>query len=345
MSCAALAASLICQFGGVSARCLLIVSTLIIWQCGTTGAKELSGSGALTKSASPGSAPAEMPFPHVSSLNKPIARPKSVLDQMYDLVGPNRSHSMSDLNTLIKLHPQSPELYLQRGQVYLMDGDSENALNDFKKALAVDPKSAGAHIGISRVMRGMGNFSAGFQELKKAEQSGGNSDVATSALWESAFVHRELKQMDIALEQYNTVLKKGLVGQSRQAFALFQRGELYLRINQFDKGIPDLNAAIKMEPNVVLFRIVRSQLYSSLNKPNEALADLNAAIAIEQKMIQLDPFGGLRGKMVQLYQSRAQVYRNLGKNDLAERDLKSVKASQVDALDVVPFQTNTTPKK
>jgi tetratricopeptide (TPR) repeat protein len=336
MSCAALVASLICHFS-ITARRLAFVGIFVMWQCGTTGAKELGGSGTLTKSDSPGSAPAEMPFPDASSLHKPIARPKTVQDQMYDLVGPNRAHSMSELNNLIKLHPQSPELYLQRGHAYLMDGDSVNALNDFKKALVVDPKCAGAHIGISRVMRGMGNFGAGFEELHKAEQLG-NGDVATSALWESAFVHRERKQMDIALEQYNSVIKRGLVGQSRQAFALFQRGELYLRINQLDKAIPDLNAAIKLEPNMVLARMCRSSLYSRINKPNEALADLNSAIATEKATNAVDPFGGLRGQLARLYKNRAEVYQKLGKNDLAQRDLKAEKEAQMNAIEIAPFQ-------
>src|SRR5277367_5078372 len=82
---------------------------------------------------------------------------KPMLEQMYDLAGPHPAHSMKELDEFVRLHPKSPEGYLPRGRAYLMDGDPESAVKEFNKALAVDPKFAPAHIGLSRAMQGMGN--------------------------------------------------------------------------------------------------------------------------------------------------------------------------------------------
>jgi tetratricopeptide (TPR) repeat protein len=256
----------------------------------------------------------------------------------YNLSGPNRAHSLKELDDSVKQHPQSPAGYLHRGQAYLEDGDSENALKNFHKALAVDPRFAPAHIGISRVMQGLGNYPAAFTELRKAAELGDN-DVATGALWESAFLHRELKQMDIALDEYTTVLKKGLVGKSRQALAIFQRGETYLRINQLDKALSDLNAAINLDSNVLLFHVMRAEAYLALNKPNQALTDLNVAIETSRKTTLSAFTHGVSNRMVSLYRKRAAIYQKLGKKELAERDLKLAKDDEAEILNIAPFRT------
>jgi len=313
---------------GVNVKsCPAILAFIVGWQAQMAYAKD---------AVAPASPPSGL---HSQSSTKP-RNPGTILDRMYDLAGPNAARSLRELNNLIQSHPKSPELYLQRGHAYFIDGDYENALKDYKQALAVDPGCMGAHIAISRVLRGMGKTEEGFKELRIAEEKG-NHDVATSAIWESAFVHREHKQMDISLEQYNKCIEEGLVGKSRQAYALFQRGELYLRINKLDKALPDLNEAIKMDPSGALFHTVRAQIYARLNKPKEQLADLSFAIEAEKNRKLNDPMGlaQLGGHLPDLYNTRGRLYQQLGKNDLAERDFKEAKAVQVDALNTVPFQS------
>jgi len=310
----------ICRFAGS----LALASSLFVLLCGLTVAKDLTAE----------TWPANLPMTSIHAKG-----PRSLQDRIYDLVGPNPAHSMAELARLIQAHPNAPEPYLQRGHAYYIDGDYENAMKDFRKALAVDPKCAGAHFGISRVLRGLGRYNEGFQELQKVEQSD-NKDDATSALWESAFIHREMKQMNIAIEQYNTVIKRGLVGKTRQAWALFQRGELYLRIGQLDKALPDINQAIKMEPNVVIFRTVRAQLYNVTNKPKDELADLTFGIESEKKENQQDAMGlsSVRGHLPEFYRRRSACYQKLGKPDLAQADLKAAKDSEHADMEVAPFR-------
>jgi len=284
--------------------------------------------------------PVEMPLPGGAPQENRNPKEKSLQNKICDLAGPNPAHSLDELNKDIQLHPQSPEAYLHRGQAYLYDGDTDNALKDFNQAVALNPKFAQAHIGISRTYQCLTKYQLAFGELQRAEALAGNSDLATSALWENAFLHREVNQMDIALEQYNAVLKKGLVGRSRQAFAQFQRGELYMRIGKFDKARPDIDAAIKVDPDVVIFRLARSHLFESLNKPDQALAEINQAIAIEQRKDRADSQGDLGWHLGQLYEARATLYRRLGRKDLAARDWKAQRGYQRNMVDMMPFRTD-----
>lgn len=63
----------------------------------------------------------------------------------------------------IKSHPQSEELLISAGEVYMKSGDDDNALAMFEKALAVNPKN-------SDVYQKLGVLEAGHQNWKKANE-------------------------------------------------------------------------------------------------------------------------------------------------------------------------------
>ena len=119
-------------------------------------------------------------------------------DRIFRLQGEHPIGSLAKLLKEVSLHPKSADLYLQLGHAYFEDGDASNALSNYQKALATDPNCTQAHIGMSRTYFGIGNNKLGFAELQKAYTEG-DRNVSTSALWESAYMHRELHQYDLAL--------------------------------------------------------------------------------------------------------------------------------------------------
>src|SRR5262249_31944818 len=163
----------------------------------------------------------------------------------------------------------SPDGYIHRGHAYLIDGDGSAAMRDFNAALKIDPKCGVAYLGKSRAYQCLHNFAAAFAELEKAGQLGPEA-VKTAALWESAFLNRELKQYKISLLQFDTLLKTRKLDRYDKAFAYFQRGECLVRTNNFAAGVKDLDAALLLEPIMVNARLTRARTLAGLRKPKES---------------------------------------------------------------------------
>ncbi|HEY9773085.1 MAG TPA: tetratricopeptide repeat protein [Planktothrix sp.] len=251
-------------------------------------------------------------------------------ERMYSFAGEHAIKSEADLNKQIALHPNSPTLLLQLGQADYLDGDADNAFTCYRKALAADPKCAQAHIGLSRVYFAIGKDKQGYEELQKAVKDG-NQDIASSALWESAFVHMRHGEYEPALADFDKAFKKGLIGKVKNATALLERSEIYSVQGKQELALADLNQAYKLEPNEVLVRKDRAVVLGQLHRYKEALAECNAALEISRKYstISVGPMLTLRG----------DIYRSLGRNDLAVLDYRAAKNAQADDFTLVPFRS------
>jgi tetratricopeptide (TPR) repeat protein len=258
------------------------------------------------------------------------------LNKFENLAGPHPAHTMKAIDAEIALHPKSPTGYIHRGNAQLLEGDFKSAANDFSKALELDPHSAQAHIGLSRVNTAQQKWDATFSELHRAQELG-PPETALNALLESAYLHRELKQFDVALQQYNTLIKSKVLSKPRMALAFFQRGELYQKTGKAEAAIQDFKSALAMDPMLIDAYIARAQTYSILHKPNEALADYTFAIEAEEKEKDRD-VTGMDSNLLLLYKSRANEYDRLGKKNLANRDRQTAHNRERSIMNFMPFR-------
>ncbi len=273
-----------------------------------------------------------LPAPKVFAGRRPPA-----LDKFENLEGEHAARSMKQLDQDITLHPTDANGYIRRGAAWMLDGDFENAQRDFSQALKIDPHSAQAHIGLSRVATAERKWDVTFAELNRAQELG-SPETILNVLNESAFLHRELKQYDIALKQYTTVLNAKALSQSKRCMALFQRGETFSRSGKNEAGLKDYNQALKLEPAMIEARIGRAIVYAKLNKLPESLADCTFVIEQERKKFPAQMAGGLQSHLSRMYKQRANVYERMGKHDLAVADLRSVQLYDRQTLDAMPFR-------
>jgi len=127
----------------------------------------------------------------------------------------------------------------------------------------------------------------------------------------------------------------------RMADAFIGRGIAYCVLEQFERGIEDFNEAIRLEPDNAGAYCNRGLARFELDDPERALQDYNEAIRLEPGEITFHQNKGLllflEGDLVQAlhcydealriapkqadtYESRADVYKEMGLDMLAEQD-------------------------
>lgn len=245
--------------------------------------------------------------------------------------------SLEQLNHNILANPKSAIALVERGNAYLLDGDAENSSADFKKAIALDPRCAKAHIALSRCYQCLKKWPEAFAELQKAAQVA-TPAFAVDAIFEAAFLHRELSQYSQALAEYNQVVNSGLLSKKRLSYAIFQRGEVYFRTNKFDLALADANAAIKADPEFMLPRLMRARLYTRDNNFNAALADCSYIIKCGGEKFTGGAYKSLGGEAKDAYEERALIYHKIGRDDLAKKDRAAARGDEKDTLEMMPFR-------
>ena len=127
----------------------------------------------------------------------------------------------------------------------------------------------------------------------------------------------------------------------KMADAFIGRGIAYCILEQFERGIEDFNEAIRLEPDNAGAYCNRGLAWFELDDPGRALQDYDEAIRLEPGVITFHQNKGLlfflEGDLVQAlqcydealrvapkqadtYESRADVYEQMGLDMLAEQD-------------------------
>jgi len=256
-------------------------------------------------------------------------------DVFENLAGDGPPKTMDQIVNDIAIHPQSPLPYIHRGNALILDGDDAEALRDFDKALKLDPKSAQAHIGRARVMESLQKWNLAFAELQKAKPLA-TQNTLRNILWESAYYHREIKEYQPGLQEFDALLKMQNLTSLKRAIALFQRAEIYARTGKPDLVLKEMNEVIRIDPLLTNAYKTRARALRLLNRPAQSLPDFN--VAIEMEKVNYAKGGGLSSDLVGLLKERASVYDRVGKRDLAAQDRALAQRYERQTLQDTPFR-------
>ena len=155
--------------------------------------------------------------------------------------------------------------------------------------------------------------------------------------YEAGKEHMQQEEFDEAVEEFSKYIELF----PRMADAFIGRGIAYCVLEQFERGIEDFNEAIRLEPDNAGAYCNRGIARFELDDPERALQDYNEAIRLEPGEITFHQNKGLllflEGDLVQAlhcydealriapkqadtYESRADVYKEMGLDMLAEQD-------------------------
>jgi tetratricopeptide (TPR) repeat protein len=161
---------------------------------------------------------------------------------------------------LSRSRPSDQEVWYLLGKVYMQL--SEQALS---KMSSIDPNSALAHETSGEIMEAMKNYDGAIVEYKKAVELAPHRAGSHYELGNAYWV---LSQWDTAAEQFEAEL----ANDPFNCMAQWKIGNIMLDRNQ--EALPELQAAVKANPDEATIHFLLAQTYRALGRTQEAQAEL-----------------------------------------------------------------------
>lgn len=205
--------------------------------------------------------------------------------------------------------------YWNRGQFLRNQGKYDLALQDYTKAITIEPKNPEL-----RNSRGKTYFDMSMNPAFKARANEfaqkaiqdfndglGQQNIKPKTKAEMLINRGAAHASQGRFEQGLADLTEGVKTQPGNKNGYLNRSLVYFNLRQFDKAIEDYSEYLKLDPYMANIWYERGMLRRSLNRSQEALGDLNRAI-------ELDPNLGIA------YMERARANAQLGNKSAAMQD-------------------------
>jgi tetratricopeptide (TPR) repeat protein len=221
---------------------------------------------------------------------------------------------------LVATAPKADDFYLQGNQKY-QKGNYQGAIEDYNKAIAINPKYTQAYH-----LRGLAYFFSGnnqkaisdfSQVLTLKPQYTGEEDFYPGAIYFSrAEAYENLGDYQKAISDYNRIIAL----YPKETLAYIHRANAYLVSGDYQKAISDYNRSITLDRKDSLSYFQRGLAYLLSGDYQKAISDCNrvlALIPIPKNPEVKELFYHFRGIA---YHLRADAYSYLGDNHKASSD-------------------------
>jgi len=162
--------------------------------------------------------------------------------KVYWQLGDN-DNALADASLLIKINPEDPAGYLERGFLYKNNfRDSEKALVDFSKAIELDSNSINAYRSRAFTYYHNGEYENALADFNKVIEI---DPKDAFSYWRRGDIYGCTGEYDKALTEYNRVIKMDF-----PYYVVYNsRGLIYLIQGQYEKALKDFNKAISKQPS------------------------------------------------------------------------------------------------
>lgn len=148
--------------------------------------------------------------------------------------------AINDFSRAIRINPRYASAYHNRGYAYERKGEPDKAIMDLSEAIRLNPQDARAYVSRGRAYRMKG-------ELEKA-----------------------LADLDISI---------GLAPQRPEGYA--NRAYVFLKRGDYDKALSDLDEALRLDPNDFSAHGNRGYAYQQKGELDKAISDLSESIRLQ----------------------------------------------------------------
>lgn len=179
--------------------------------------------------------------------------------------------AIANFSTAIKVGTDY-KTYINRGLAYSKMKNYQAALEDFDKALQMNPNQVEGYVDRGGVYSDMKRYDEALADV--------NIAIAKKPSYEAYFlrgyIYKSTRQYDLAIADYTTAASF-----SDNVSVYTNRGNVYFALQNYAKAIEDYNVVLNANPNDANTLSNRASAYFQLNQFDNAISDLNKAIALE----------------------------------------------------------------
>lgn len=252
-----------------------------------------------------------------------------------------------------------PIAYLNRGLAYESNGNHAQAVEDFSRAISIDPSPRYTYLAYNNrgtTLSEMGRVEEGLQDLNHAISMEPASFLAYT---NRGLVLGKMGLYDRAIEDFS----RAIALNPASVDPYVGRGVAFEKTDRPERAIPDLDKAIELDPYNANAYMNRGVSLERTGKLERALSDYDKAVFLDPA----DPLAyanrgrvwralGETGKAVEdlsraidqdpdfgpAYAERAGLYQRSGKEDLAKKDLeRACRLEQAAACDLLQDSART----
>ena len=188
----------------------------------------------------------------------------------------------------------------QRAECRALDRRFDAALDDFERAVALDPQNAGLFAARGQTLRVLGRLDEALGDFDRAIELAPESETALSS---RGVILSRLGRLEEAVAD----LSRAIALRPSDAWALAHRGETYRIQGRHRLALADFTEAIRLDPGYEFAYASRALARRRLGQHHEELADLDRAL-------ELNP------DYDWAYAQRGVTHRAAGRHDLAVAD-------------------------
>ena len=179
------------------------------------------------------------------------------------------------LTNSIRLEPNAPNSYHNRGFAYHEDGQYQRAIGDFNKAIRLKPDLAPVYVSRGVAYYELGQYQRAIEDFNEAIRLKPDDDVA---YYNRGLTYgKNLGQYQRAFED----LDEAISLKPDDASAYNNRGIVYCMLGQYQRAIEDYNEAIRLRPDNAGTYSIRGVAYNELGQYQRAIEDFNEAIRLK----------------------------------------------------------------
>ncbi|MFB2807487.1 tetratricopeptide repeat protein [Microcystis sp. BLCC-F209] len=208
--------------------------------------------------------------------------------------------ALDDYNKAIELNPNFAMAYNNRGGLYRLQEKYDLALSDYDKAIELNPNYAYAYNNRGGLYYDQQKYDLALSDINKTIELNRNF---AEAYYNRGILYYDQQKYDLALADYS----KAIDINPNYAEAYNNRGNLYRLQQKYDLALADINKTIELNPNLAEAYNNRGVLYRLQEKYDLALSDYSKAIDINRNFAMA-------------YYNRGILYFNQQKYELALAD-------------------------
>ena len=173
----------------------------------------------------------------------------------------------------ITLDPNNVDAYYNRGVAYNNKGDSERAIVDFTKVIRMNPNFAQAYYNRGIAYERKGDYTRAIEDFTKAMEM---NPGFVKAYYNRGVTYNNKGDFDRAIAACTTVIKMN----PNFTIAYINRGAAYGEKGDFDHAIEDFNKAIELKPDFAIAYANRGSAYQRKGDYDRAIEDCTKAMEL-----------------------------------------------------------------